>query len=142
MLKHGVWHTSMGFGWRVWHIFKAKNVILSCHRKRRLALFIMVRRVVLFGKWFVADGYFFVFFPIILSLLSKVHINSLFFFFAILVLRFFIIYLVLDSFGKVFYVFNFIIELQFFMYYFLRFGFYSFDFWFFFLVLLLKFYCF
>jgi hypothetical protein len=82
------------------------------------------------------------FFFLLFSLSYQKCTSILSFFFAILVLRFFIIYLVLDSFGKVFYVFNFIIELQFFMYYFLRFGFYSFDFWFFFLVLLLKFYCF
>jgi hypothetical protein len=70
----------------------------------------------------------FFFFPAFLSLLTKVYVCPIFFsfYFSILVLSFLWLILVLIPFEKVFYVFNFIIELQFIMDYCFGLGLYYF----------------
>jgi hypothetical protein len=90
---------------------------------------------------FVADNHFFIL-PVFLFLPEKLHVYHFFFIFQFQSLCFLLIIFILDPFIKKNYVFNLVLSYKLSYIICFQFGLYSFDFWFFSLALLLKFYWF
>ena len=102
-----MWDASATLWQRLQCILMAKYVVLPCHQEHRLALFLMMRRVVVVDGWYFTGGRFFFSF-LLFSLSHQKFTHALFsFHFSVLVLRFFIADFSPWPFWEIFWCFQF-----------------------------------